>query len=75
MLRYPAGVLAKCGWLEPRQFVCWVSRHGVLGPFMLRRVKDVVAGMVPKTEVILGYGTIALIPLSEDGLTLCNCLS
>lgn len=26
--------------------------HGVLGPFMLRRVKaDVVAEMVPKTEV------------------------
>jgi hypothetical protein len=30
--------------------------HGVLGPFMLRRVKkDVVAEMVPKTEVRLDY--------------------
>lgn len=30
--------------------------HGVLGPFMLRRIKaDVVAEMVPKTEVSMQH--------------------
>lgn len=38
--------------------------HGVLGPFMLRRIKaDVVAEMVPKTEVRLtaAIGTVLLV--------------